>query len=87
MDHVSTHPFKATLDREPHGLNPAIARFPDKIAFTLWRREIFVANFIPPVNWASQGNYFLPKKSYISLKKALAAKCANFFKWFLVLFS
>ena len=28
----------------------------------LSRGEICVANFIPPVNGASQGNYFLPKK-------------------------
>ena len=29
--------------------------------YQLSRGEIFVANFIPPANGASQGNYFLAK--------------------------
>ena len=32
-----------------------------EINFKLSRSEICVANFIPPGNGASQGNYFLPK--------------------------
>ena len=60
----------------------------------LSRGEICVANFIPPVNGASQGNYFLPKSHKLAVyeerkkrlsKTALAAKVANFFSngfWF-----
>ena len=47
----------------------------------LSRGEICAANFIPPANGASQGNYFLPKSHKLAVfeeKTALAAKPANF---------
>ena len=59
--------------------------------FKLNRGDIFVWQIsYPPVNGASQSNYFLPKSHKLALKKAfknssVAAKCANFFSncfWF-----
>ena len=59
----------------------------NKIEKKFSRGEICVANFIPPANGASQGNYFLPQsyklavfEEKIVLKTALAAKVANFFQ-------
>ena len=61
--------------------------------YKLSRGEISVANFIPPANGASQGDYFLTKNKKLAAlkqknsltKTALAANSAIFFTWFLVL--